>query len=232
MKIGGIQRNSFIDYPGKVSSVLFLSGCNFRCPYCHNPDLVHGESSCPAFVDETWVLDFLKKRRGLLDAVVISGGEPTLHDALFPLCDEIKTLGYPVKIDTNGSRPQAIESLIRKGLVDYVAMDIKTAPEAYSRFLAKECSPENILTSIQIIMASGVAYEFRTTCIRPLTDNQAIERISQLIEGAPLYALQKCRQGDVLNPNFFHETAEICEDGEMAGFQAIASSHVQACIVR
>jgi pyruvate formate lyase activating enzyme len=232
MVIGGIQKNSFIDYPGKVSCVLFLSGCNFRCPYCHNPDLVLGAPRCRAFLEDSWVLDFLKKRRGCLDAVVISGGEPTLQEELFEFCSEIKALGFPVKIDTNGSRPTAIEALIRQNLVDYIAMDIKTAPECYPGFLSRGCTPESILTSIRIIMASGVDYEFRTTCIKPLINADLIRRIAATIEGSPLYALQKCRQTDILDPDFFQNTSQICEPQEMEYFRSIAAHHVKSCIVR
>lgn len=126
--IGGWQKNTIIDYPGKVSCVLFLSGCNFSCPYCHNPNLVKVDGLPSCFLDEQTVLNFLEKRRGFLGGVVISGGEPTLQRDLFVLCKRIKQIGYPVKLDTNGSRPEVLKRLLKEGLVDYIAMDIKNRP--------------------------------------------------------------------------------------------------------
>jgi pyruvate formate lyase activating enzyme len=237
MVLGGLQKNSFIDYPGKVSAVLFLSGCNFKCPYCHNPELVTGTSDCPAFVDETWVLDFLEKRKGFLDGVVISGGEPTLHEDLADLCDKLKNMGFPIKMDTNGSRPRVIQDLVEKELVDYIAMDIKTDPFAYSPLIKSAFDPDKLLESIRVIMESGVSYEFRTTCIKPLVDENVIRSISKLIEGSPLYALQRFRDDKVLRPDFFR-----CEgsgfhgsglsDPELARLRSIAAPFVGSCIVR
>jgi len=132
MRFAGLQKNSLIDYPGKISCVLFLSGCNFDCPYCHNPDLVRGTLPQPAYLDEKMVYDFLERSKAFLEGVVISGGEPTLKKDLIPLCEKIKQIGYSVKLDTNGSQPQVMKRLIDEGLVDYVAMDIKTYPFHYS----------------------------------------------------------------------------------------------------
>jgi pyruvate formate lyase activating enzyme len=234
MFLGGIQKNSFIDFPGKVSAVLFLSGCNFRCPYCHNPELVRGRQDCPAFLNETWILEFLKKRKGFLDGVVISGGEPTIHDNLFPLCDKLKASGFPIKIDTNGSRPQVIQKLINDGLVDYIAMDIKTDPSRYFSFTNARFNPNNLLKSIQIIMESKIDYEFRTTCIKPLVNENVIQNISRLINGSMLYALQHFRDGKVLQPEFFQGNINAMglSDPEMALMQSIAKPWVQSCIVR
>jgi len=234
MFLGGLQKNSFIDFPGKVSAVLFLSGCNFRCPYCHNPELVKGQSDCPAFLNEPWIIDFLQKRKGLLDGVVISGGEPTIHSELFSFCDKLKTCGFPVKMDTNGSRPQVIRQLIHEGLVDYIAMDIKTDPSGYFLFTGADFNPNNLLKSIQIIMESNIDYEFRTTCIKPLIDEHIIQQISRLINGSRLYALQHFRDEKVLQPDFFqcNTGASGLSDLEISVLQAIAKPWVQSCIVR
>lgn len=236
MFLGGIQKNSFIDFPGKVSAVLFLSGCNFRCPYCHNPELVKGRSDCPAFLNESWVLEFLKKRKGFLDGVVISGGEPTIHSDLFTLCEKIKSSGFPIKIDTNGSRPKVIQQLLNKGLVDYIAMDIKTDPFKYKYFSFTNAGfhPNNILKSIHIIMKSSINYEFRTTCVKPLVNEKIIQNISRLIEGSMLYALQHFRNDRVLQPDFFRCQADArgLSNPEMAVLQSIAKLWVQSCIVR
>jgi pyruvate formate lyase activating enzyme len=234
MFVGGIQKNSFIDFPGKVSAVLFLSGCNFRCPYCHNPELVKGRSDCPACLNETSILEFLKKRKGFLDGVVISGGEPTIHLELFTLCEKIKSSGFPIKIDTNGSRPEVIQKLIKEGLVDYIAMDIKTDPFKYFSFTNVGFNPDDILKSIQIIMKSSIDYEFRTTCIKPLVNADVIQNISRLIDGSMLYALQHFRNDKVLQPDFFRFQADArgLSNSEMALLQSIAKHWVQSCIVR
>ena len=131
MRIGGLQKSSLIDYPGKVSSVIFCVGCNFDCPYCHNPELVTGCSACPADLSDEKIFDFLRQRVGFLDGVVISGGEPTLQKDLVDICTRVKALGYPVKMDTNGSRPKVLQRLIEEDLVDYIAMDLKTGPLQY-----------------------------------------------------------------------------------------------------
>jgi len=193
MRLGGLQKNSLIDYPGKVSCVLFLSGCNFDCPYCHNPDLVRGSLPCHASPDEKAVYEFLERRKGFLDGVVISGGEPTLNRNLILLCEKIKQIGYPLKLDTNGSRPQVIKRLIDEGLVDYIAMDIKTDPLHYSPMIVKNYNPGHILTSIKTIMEKAKTYEFRTTCVKSIVAEQNIENIAKTIRGAALYVLQRFR---------------------------------------
>ena len=178
MIFGGLQKNSLIDFPGKISCVLFTLGCNFDCPYCHNPELIKTHPPTPTF-DQQWVYDFLEKRRHFLDGVVISGGEPTLQTDLEKVCCRIKEMGFPVKIDSNGSRPKVLERLIGAGLVDYLAMDIKTDPARYAPLIQKRCSPETIHRSIRIIMEAGIDYEFKTTCIRPLIDTAVIETIAR-----------------------------------------------------
>ncbi len=234
MVIGGVQKNSFIDFPGKISAVLFLAGCNFRCPYCHNPELINVQSECPVFANERWVLEFLKKRRGLLDGVVISGGEPTIHPDLLDLCNSLKKMGYPVKVDTNGSCPQVIQRLISKELVDYIAMDIKTDPAHYPSLTTGGFDPDTILKSIRIIMNSGIDYEFRTTCIRPLVSENIVENIAHRIEGSKLYALQRFRGEKVLRPDVFssQSTPPGMSASELASLQSIAEPWVQTCIVR
>ncbi len=233
MILGGIQKNSFIDYPGKISCVLFFSGCNFQCPYCHNPDLATGCADCPAFLKDGGVFDFLEQRKDFLDGVVISGGEPTLQSDLAALCEKVKKMGYPVKLDTNGSRPRVLQGLIDDGLVDYIAMDIKTDPLLYDPLIKKEdCNPEDITSSIRLIMDSGVPYEFKTTCIKPLVNKQVVESICHYIRGARLYALQQCRNKEVLQPEFFQDdSCRFCDD-ELLGLQSAARDWVAECIVR
>lgn len=232
MVFGGLQKNSLIDFPEKVSCVLFLSGCNFRCPYCHNPDLVKGRPARPSPINEAWVCDFFNRRRGFLDGVVISGGEPTLQEELPSLCKKIKQMGYPVKLDTNGSRPKVIESLIDGGLVDYIAMDIKTDPFQYASFIEKTCNPDHILTSIRLIMESSLDYEFRTTCVKQIVDEKGIENIARLIDGANSYVLQRFRPGSVLYPEFFQEPGSDYDEEDLLALKSIAESWVNECIIR
>ena len=233
MAFGGLQKNSFIDYPGKISCVLFLRGCNFHCPYCHNPDLVKGESAESRPIQEDEIFDFLKGRKGLLEGVVISGGEPTLSDDLVSLCQKIRSMGFPVKLDTNGSRPKVIDRLIRLGVIDYLAMDIKTDPSRYAPLIVNHFDPTVITDSIEIIMSSGLPYEFRTTCLRPFIDAETVERIGKIIQGAPLYALQEFHhQERILNSAFFEGKQLGFSDGEMMDLKRCAEPWVKTCIVR
>ncbi len=232
MLFGGLQKSSLIDYPGKLSCVLFLSGCNFDCPYCHNPGLVKGRFSDHAQFEEKTVYDFLEKRRGFLDGVVVSGGEPTLQKDLVSLCEKLKEMGYPVKLDTNGSRPQVLRSLIDEGLVDYIAMDIKTDPLRYSSFIKNDFRPEHLFSSIRIIMESAPAYEFRTTCVKPIVDYRAIRNIAKMIKGAMLYVLQGFRNTNVLHPEVFRDAHASYDEHEMNFMGSIAGPWVEKCLVR
>ena len=232
MRIGGLQKNSLIDYPGKLSSVIFCAGCNFDCPYCHNPSLVKGQTSCPNNLNHGAIYDFLDQRRGFLDGVVISGGEPTLQPDLVDLCRNIKDLGYPVKLDTNGSRPRVLQDLIQTGMVDYVAMDLKTDPVLYRSYIKAQCLPDPIVASAELIMQSGIDYEFRTTCVKPIVTRQTIENILQLIQGARLYALQRFHNSELLHPEFFREGNCEYSAEEILDFKALAEQSVDECIIR
>lgn len=232
MVFGGLQKHSSIDFPGKLCCVLFTSGCNFDCPYCHNPELAKGEPLLPLHLKEENIYDFLEIRKGFLDGVVISGGEPTLHQDLAATCRNIRAMGYPIKLDTNGSRPKVLKQLLEEGCVDYIAMDIKTDPFAYTPLIARDCNPERILTSIKIIMESNIPHEFRTTCISPLVSHRIVERIAKLIQGAHLYALQQFQNDRVLHPEFFKNRGSRFSSDELKQFQAIASHWVGSCIVR
>ncbi len=230
MIIGGLQKTSAIDYPGKVSCVIFCAGCNFHCPYCHNADLLTGNRS--PYMSYEAFFDFLEKRRGFLEAVVITGGEPSLGTDLPDLCKDIKRLGMAVKLDTNGSRPSVVSDLLEKGLVDYLAMDVKTVPEKYPGLLAaKDFDPENIRRSINIIKASGLDYEFRTTCVKPFVDEDILKQIARLVAGAPLYVLQKCRLENVLSPEFFDGIAGYT-DQDLEAFRDLTAETVERCFVR
>jgi pyruvate formate lyase activating enzyme len=194
--------------------------------------LVRGGSAIQSGWDEQGLFRFLEERKGFLDGVVVSGGEPTLDAGLVSLCQRIKGLGYAVKLDTNGSRPKVIEALIHEGLIDYIAMDVKTDPARYPDFIKKDCDPNLILSSIRIIMESGLSYEFRTTCVRPVVDAQIIESIARRIQGAVLYALQKFHDVEILHPEFFEGLNAGYADDEMIELKSVADPWVEACIIR
>jgi pyruvate formate lyase activating enzyme len=233
MIIGGIQKNSFIDFPAKISCVLFTAGCNFDCPYCHNPELVR-RTSTGKVIDLKEIFEFLKKRKSLLDGVVITGGEPTLHPDLFDFCREIKGLGYSIKIDTNGSRPKVLQNLLSNHLIDYVAMDVKTSLERYFPIIAKNCNPVDLRESVLSVLQSGVDHEFRTTCVKSIVDASDIEEISRLISGASLYALQKVsvENNPVLHPEYFLSRDWRFDTQDMESFCTIASAFVKRVVIR
>jgi pyruvate formate lyase activating enzyme len=233
VRIGGVQKHSLIDYPGKISAVLFLTGCNLKCPYCHNPALARGE--IPGWLEPGFdeFLAFLHQRRGFLDGVVISGGEPTLQAGLVEVCGQIRALGYPVKLDTNGSRPRMLKQLLDAQLVNYIAMDIKTDPLLYRRHLQADCHPSALLESIRLILDSGIDHEFRTTCVKPIVKPVTIETIARLIAGAQLYMLQQFRNTDILRPDFFQDgKSHLFTPAQLDRLKATASRQVACCQVR
>ena len=232
MTIAGLQKTTLIDYPGKVSCTVFFTGCNFACPYCHNPDLVAGRLPDGVGLTLQALLTFLGPRRGFLDGVVISGGEPTLSPELMDVCRAIKALGFAIKIDTNGSRPAVLAALLSAGLVDYVAMDLKTLPEQYAPHISPRPCAAAIEETIGLMRASGLAYEFRTTCVDPFVDPTRIAAMARRIQGAPLYALQRLQPANVLAPEFFQPRLQPFSPTEMAALQAAAAPFVQRCIVR
>lgn len=176
MKISGLQKMTLLDYPGKVACTVFLQGCNFRCPFCHNSDLLGGVA--PDEIPVETLMAFLKKRVGLLDAVCITGGEPTLQNDLDALLEQIKSLGYLVKLDTNGTRPAMVKDLVARGLVDYIAMDIKNGPEKYATTAGvSKLDMAAIEETMQFLLQGSVSYEFRTTVVAQLHAAQDMESI-------------------------------------------------------
>lgn len=197
MKIGGLQKLTLLDFPGHVACTVFLQGCNFRCPFCHNTPLLHGTSALPL----SQVLDFLKKRQGLLDGVAITGGEPLLSPELPSLLRQIKDLGYLIKLDTNGSFPQRLKALLQDNLVDYVAMDIKNSPEHYDKTAGCEGFLPQVEESVSLLMEGAVSYEFRTTVVAELHEERDFHSIGQWLRGAKQYFLQSyVDSGDILCP--------------------------------
>ena len=180
MQIAGLQKMTLLDYPGKVACTVFLPGCNFRCPFCHNAQLLGKDTE--AIMDDTGLLAFLEKRRGLLDGVCITGGEPTLQPELIPLLRNIKAMGYCVKLDTNGYRPEVLRAAVEAGCVDYVAMDIKNGPTAYAETAGLTCFQLSTIEESILYLASGaVAHEFRTTVVEPLHTEESIREMADWI---------------------------------------------------
>ena len=219
MRIGGFQKQSLIDYPGKIASIIFTIGCNFRCGFCHNPELQGSATT----ISEEHVLSYLEKNRKLLDAVVITGGEPTIQADLVSFIRRIKALGLLVKLDTNGTNPRVVRHLIDEKLVDYIAMDIK-APflkDAYSR-LVGVAIPDVILQSMKdtvaLLIDSGVEHEFRTTLIRECHGKEDVVEMGLVIKGAQKYYLQQFRPGKTFDPAFATKTAY--NDNEMLNMLA------------
>ncbi len=212
MNIQGLQKLTLLDYPGKVACTVFLAGCNFRCPFCHNASLVthiDPENHIP----EEEVLAFLRKRAGVLDGVCITGGEPLLSPGVEDFIGRIRELGYLVKLDTNGSNVNRLEYLVKKGLIDYVAMDIKNSPKKYGLTIGIEgYSLENVRGSVEYLMAGTVPYEFRTTVVREFHKREDFEEIGEWLKGARQYYLQSFQDsGDVIQPGLRAYTKEILE---------------------
>ena len=228
MIIGGFQKFSLIDYPGKISCIVFTQGCNFRCPYCHNPELIPFTSLVK--IKEETILSFLEKRKGKIDAVVITGGEPTMQQDLLKFIQKIKEMGYLIKLDTNGSNPEMLEIIINHSLVDYIAMDIKAPLEKYKEVTHSVISPEKIKRSIRMIMNSDIKYEFRTTVVKSQLSREDIINIGKLIEGAELYILQKFIPSKTLDPNFSNE--KTYSDEELRSLKRKLEKFVCRCLVR
>lgn len=177
MNIAGLQKMTLLDYPGKIACTVFLGGCNFRCPFCHNGELLDG--SFPPLMDEAELLAFLEKRRGMLDGVCVTGGEPTLHKGLGDLLRAIKELGFQVKLDTNGYRPDVLKALVQAGLVDYVAMDVKNSPRRYAKTVGLDIMDLSAIEeSLRFLLTGTVDYELRTTVVSRLHDEESFRDIA------------------------------------------------------
>jgi pyruvate formate lyase activating enzyme len=201
MDLKGWVRSSLIDFPEHIATVLFTGGCNFRCPMCHNADLVLRPAELPALAEER-VWDFLARREGLVDGVVITGGEPTLQADLAAFLGSLRQRGLDVKLDTNGYRPGVLEHLLDDGLVDYVALDVKASPERYAALTGlPEVDPDRVGRSIELLRRSDVAHEFRTTLVPGMLSLEDVEAIARWIAGAERYVLQQFRPLGTLDPD-------------------------------
>lgn len=210
MQIGGLQKTSLLDFPEKISAIVFTQGCNFRCGYCHNPELIVMKNTDNYTTDG--VLEFLKTRRGKLDGVVITGGEPCLQNGLIEFIEKVKEEGFLVKLDSNGMMPDVLARALP--LVDYVAMDIKAPLAKYPDIVRVKVDTNKIRKSISMIMQSGVDYEFRTTVVKSQLSYSDFEEIGQLIKGAKRYYLQKFVPSKTLDEKMMSETTYSSEEFE------------------
>ncbi len=226
--MNGMQRTSFIDYPGKIVSTVFFGGCNFRCPYCHNSDLVFNRD-LPQ-IGENILLEHLENRRGKLDGICITGGEPTLHPDLPEFIRHVKERGFLVKLDSNGTNPEMLEELFGENLVDYIAMDIKAPKEKYSGVVKVNVNTNTIQRSIDLIREMAPDYEFRTTLVRELTDEEDLIAIGEWIKGSKRYALQQFRPNKPLDPKCM-ECREYTRE-EMERFARRLSLYFDEVLIR
>jgi pyruvate formate lyase activating enzyme len=207
MLIAGLNTLTLLDFPGKTAAIIFTAGCNMRCGYCHNANFVLPENIQQQKKNISWneIESFLEKRKGLLDGVVISGGEPTLQKDLKEIIQKIKKMGFLIKLDTNGTNPFVLESLIQNKLLDFIAMDIKGSEEIYNDICSTTINIENIKKSIKLIMHSNIDYEFRSTILPEYHTNNVLDKMGLMIKGSKLWALQNFRTTSVLDVRFHNK---------------------------
>jgi pyruvate formate lyase activating enzyme len=226
MKIFGLQKLTLLDYPGKVACTVFMGGCNFRCPYCHNASVVFMTENSEISQEEFF--DFLKKRSGILDGVCITGGEPLLNEDIKQLMKKIRDMGYLIKLDTNGAFPERLKEIINDGLVDYIAMDIKNSFSKYEKTAGVKVDIEKIKESINTIMSSGITYEFRTTVVKGFHDDDSFHEIGKMISSANHYYLQSF----VDSGNLIKDGLSGFDKSEMEYFCKIVSEYVPNAQIR
>jgi len=210
MKIGGLQKLTLVDYPNKIAATVFLSGCNFKCGFCHNPSLVNIKKD-EEEISETEFFKFLKTKQSLIDGICITGGEPTINADLPEFIKKIRDLNFSIKLDTNGNNPEMLERLIEEKLLNFIAMDIKTSPEKYEQVVRGNIYPvksrvagsrqseifNRVKKSVELIKKSGINYEFRTTVVPGIVERQDIEKIGKWLKGVKKYVLQQFRNQNV-----------------------------------
>lgn len=233
MLLSGIQPFTLLDYPDKVSCIIFTPGCNFRCSFCHNPEFVLPERVAAlrnSFIEETAFFNFLDQRKTLLDGVVISGGEPTLMPDLEQFIGKIKQRGLLVKVDSNGNRPEVLTRLIDKKLVDYIAMDVKTDLPNYKKLTGPWAVEKNIAESIDLLKKNTVPYEFRTTLIKTVHTPEILNAMGAMVRGATRWYLQTFRPEVTLDPAF--ATAEGFDEAETKAIAAQLSAFAEHVLIR
>ncbi len=229
MGIKGFQGTSLLDFPGRIASLVFFGGCNLTCPYCHNPSLVLDPEQYPDYPVAA-LLDDLRERRNFIDGVVISGGEPTLDTGLLPLLREVKKLGLQVKLDTNGLAPSVIEAALAESLLDYIALDLKTAPHRYGELHPGPVDLSALDRTLRLILDSKVEYELRTTCVPGLVEEADIRALGELARGARRWYLQQYHPGHALSDEWRGVEPHPVET--IRGFVALAKGYVEDVGVR
>ena len=225
MKIAGLQKTTLLDFPGKVACTVFLAGCNFRCPFCQNGEILDGSRSD---IGEEELFSFLDKRKNLLDGVCVTGGEPLVQADTEVLLEKIKERGYAVKLDTNGSFPDRLAKLCERGLIDFVAMDIKTCPARYAAVAGVKTDTEKIRESAAFLMGGKTDYEFRTTVVKELHRPEDFIRIGQWLKGAKRYFLQNFKDSEFV----LRKGLSPCSDAEMQSFKRLLLPYIPNTLIR
>ena len=229
IKLGGLQETSLLDYPGKICAIVWTVGCNFRCPFCYNLNMVYGDTDT---VPVDHVLSFLDDRVGKLDALSITGGEPLLHEDIGDFMKEVKDRGFLVKVDTNGTFPDRLEQLLNAGLVDYVSMDVKAPIDKYDQLAGVHVDVEKIKRSIELIMEKASDYEFKTTMIPGLLEKEDVKQVTSFIKGAKRYYLQQFKTDvPVINQELLSATTPFTAE-EFNEMKDLASPFVESCLLR
>ncbi|MBR5975578.1 MAG: anaerobic ribonucleoside-triphosphate reductase activating protein [Clostridiales bacterium] len=227
MKIHGLMKMTLLDFPGKVACTVFLGGCDMRCPFCHNAELLDPEA--PAEMDEVELLSFLNKRIGLLDGVVFTGGEPLLRKELPELMGKIHEMGFAIKLDTNGNHPERLIEVVEAGLVDYVAMDIKNSPDKYGITIGiPQFDISKVKRSVEFLLTGKVPYEFRTTVVSQFHDEESMREIAKWIQGADRYYLQEFVDRDTVK----YGGLTACSKDQMNAFLEIVKTSVKLVELR
>ncbi len=229
MLIKGIQKTSLIDFPGKIATTLFLDGCNFRCPYCYNIDLVLCSEKLKSYT-EGEIIEFLRLRKKFIDGVCLTGGEPCLHPELKSFIAKIKSLDLLVKLDTNGTNPEMLRELIQERLVDYIAMDIKAPLGKYEKTVDASVDADNIKKSVELVRGSGIDYEFRTTVVPRLFSKEDALAIGKWLKGSKRYYLQQFRSGKTLDKSFQNEKSYTPD--ELNAMAKVLKPFFEICQVR
>ncbi len=225
MVIAGLQKTTLLDYPGKVACTVFLAGCNFRCPFCQNWEIVNGKGED---ISREELLSFLKKRKGVLDGVCVTGGEPLVNADIDVFLREIKEIGYSVKLDTNGSFPAKLRRLVENGLADTVAMDVKNCPSRYSLTAGTDVDVAAIDESVKYLLSGAVDYEFRTTVTDELHDGKAMLELAQWISGAKRYFIQNFKDSDAVP----FKNLSPCTKEKLQGFVDVMRPYVPSAQIR
>lgn len=231
MKIGGLQKLSLIDCPGRIVATVFLIGCNFHCPYCQNPELVDPKKiKNQPIISQAEFFKFLDQRKDFLEGVCITGGEPTIHSDLFNFVKKIKQKGFLVKLDTNGSKPELLKKMIDAGLLDFIAMDIKNSPSNYAKTAGRKVDLNKIRKSIDLIRNSGIDYEFRITVAPSLVKKEDIEEIGKWLKGVRKFVLQQFQNKKVLEKSF--QKIEPYSEKILKDFQKILKKYIKEVELR